>query len=114
MKLSLMNVLNEIADENQIDTRGLVHRTGPEKNMKKHGMGGVGRSYRFKNGWSASIAQNEMTYGNKNKLWEIMIIDPSGREEVIGHQTPQNLNRIIKMIASTNQMSLDGINTNSF
>ena len=71
--------------------------------------GGSQRVYQFKNGYGASVIKHEASYGFKNDLWELAVLDGAGNldydtpitEDVLGYlniiQVDNLLDKISKL-----------------
>lgn len=61
--------------------------------------GGTQRIYKFPNGYGASVIRHQGSYGFKNGLWELAVLDGSGdlcystpiTNDVIGHLTDEEV-----------------------
>lgn len=61
--------------------------------------GGTQRIYKFPNGYGASVIRHPGSYGFKNGLWELAVLDSSGdlcystpiTNDVIGHLTDEEV-----------------------
>lgn len=61
--------------------------------------GGTQRIYKFPNGYGASVIRHPGSYGFKNGLWELAVLDGSGdlcystpiTNDVIGHLTDEEV-----------------------
>ena len=61
--------------------------------------GGTQRIYKFPNGYGASVIRHQGSYGFKNGLWELAVLDSSGdlcystpiTNDVIGHLTDEEV-----------------------
>lgn len=67
---------------------------------------GIQRTYKFKNGTKLSVVKTPWTYGGKDDLWEIAVLDTEGNfitrevwydtyDDVIGHVTDSQLQSYI-------------------
>lgn len=69
---------------------------------------GVQKVYTFENGYGASVICHDGSYGGKDGLWELAVLDGGGAicyhtpitQDVIGHQTDQQIETILKEIES--------------
>lgn len=60
----------------------------------------------FKNGYGASISKSSRSYGGKNGLYEIAVLDTDGdltydtdvTDDVIGHLTPEEVTKVMNQI----------------
>ena len=58
-------------------------------------LNGVGYTYQFENGYGASVVKHDSSYGGKQGLYEIAVLDSTGdlcystpiTDDVIGHAT---------------------------
>lgn len=65
----------------------------------KNVYGGTQRIYKFPNGYGASVIRHQGSYGFKNGLWELAVLDSSGdlcystpiTNDVIGHLTDEEV-----------------------
>lgn len=65
----------------------------------KNVYGGTQRIYKFPNGYGASVIRHPGSYGFKNGLWELAVLDGSGdlcystpiTNDVIGHLTDEEV-----------------------
>lgn len=69
--------------------------------------GGVQHTYSFPNGYGASVVKHDFSYGGKQGLWEIAVLEgeelcyTSGiTDDVIGHLTWVNVEKILGEIKS--------------
>ena len=61
--------------------------------------GGTQRIYKFPNGYGASVIRHQGSYGFKNGLWELAVLDSSGdlcystpiTNDVIGHLSDEEV-----------------------
>ena len=61
--------------------------------------GGTQRIYKFPNGYGASVIRHQGSYGFKNGLWELAVLDSSGdlcystpiTDDVIGHLSDEEV-----------------------
>lgn len=63
--------------------------------------------YKFKNGFGASVVKNMFSYGNKEDLYELLILkggkpvyDTSLTDNVVGYLTPLEAMALLKIIKS--------------
>ena len=77
---------------------------------------GVQRIYKFDNGYGASAVMHEYSYGGKNGLWELAVLDSNGdlcyhtpvTQDVIGHLDDIKLQEVLKEISElTGSMYID-------
>jgi len=69
---------------------------------------GVLKVYEFKNGYGASVICHDGSYGGKEGLWELAVLGLDGAicyhtpitQDVIGHQTDEQIETILKEIES--------------
>ena len=69
---------------------------------------GVQKVYTFENGYGASVVCHDGSYGGKDGLWELAVLDGGGAicyhtpitQDVIGHQTDEQIETILKEIES--------------
>lgn len=68
-------------------------------------VGGTQRIYRFSNGYRASVVRNDMSYGGRNGLYELAVLDSNGitydtpiTNDVIGYLTPLDVRSILRDI----------------
>ena len=72
-------------------------------------LGGVQAIFQFENGYGASVIQNEMSYGREENLWELAVLewndgesslcyDTDITDDVIGWQTPQQIDALLQYI----------------
>lgn len=69
-------------------------------------MRGVQYIYKFPNGYGASVIKGEHTYGGKQGLWEIAVLDQAGElcyttsvtNDVIGHLNDPEVHRVLLQI----------------
>ncbi len=67
---------------------------------------GTQRIYQFPNGYGASVVKNDMSYGGKNGLWELAVLDADGglcydtpiTDDVIGHLNDPQVDDILGQI----------------
>lgn len=69
--------------------------------------GGVQHKYSFPNGYGASVVKHDFSYGGKQGLWELAVLEgeelcyTSGiTDDVIGHLTWVNVEKILGEIKS--------------
>lgn len=67
---------------------------------------GIGRVYKFKNGFGASVIKHDFSYGGKKGLWELALLDNEGElmyngdyPDVVGHLNDPQLDRELQKIA---------------
>lgn len=77
---------------------------------KSHPLGGVQKIYKFDNGFGASIVQNNYSYGGKEGLWELAVLelfedgtntfrnDTSVADDVVGYLTEDDVEEYLKKI----------------
>ena len=71
-------------------------------------LNGVGYEYQFDNGYGASVVQHSGSYGGKQGLYEIAVLDSGGdlcystpiTEDVIGHLTSDKVVELLGRIKS--------------
>lgn len=71
-------------------------------------MGGVQRRYEFPNGFGASVVRHEGSYGNRQGLWELAVLDRAGHltydtpitDDVIGHLSEIEVTALLYRIAA--------------
>jgi hypothetical protein len=76
-----------------------------EFNSFNHG-DGVQAKIMFENGLGASVIKSSFSYGGKNGLYEIAVLDTDGEltydtyvtNDVIGHLTPEQVTKIMEQI----------------
>ena len=69
--------------------------------------GGIQQVYEFKNGFGASVIRHEGSYGFKQGLWELAVLDSAGEitydtpitMDVIGHLTRTEIQSYLKEIS---------------
>ena len=66
---------------------------------------GVRHVYKFDNGYGASVIKHDYSYGGKNGLWEIAVLENDElcyntpiTEDVIGHLSWENVENILTEI----------------
>ena len=67
---------------------------------------GVYARIMFENGLGASIVKTSFSYGGKNGLYEVVVLDTDGEityetdvtDDVIGHLTPEQVTEIMEQI----------------
>ena len=70
------------------------------------GMGGVMSRIKFENGYGASVVKSEYTYGGKDGLYEIAVLDSDGNltyatsvtDDVIGYLRPEDVTDVMAKI----------------
>lgn len=68
--------------------------------------GGVCLTYKFKNGYGASVIKHKGSYGNKQGLWELAVTGADGdityhtpiTQDVIGYLTEEKVETILEEI----------------
>ncbi len=72
--------------------------------------GGTQVVHRFENGYGASVIQHDFSYGGKEGLWELAVLDFSGDDEgaltyateitddVLGHLTEEDVEDLLAQI----------------
>jgi hypothetical protein len=76
-----------------------------EFNSFNHG-DGVQAKIMFKNGFGASVVKSSFSYGGKNGLYEIAVLDTDGEitydtdvtDDVIGHLTPEQVTETMAFV----------------
>ena len=69
---------------------------------------GVGYIYEFENGYGASVVKHDFSYGGKQGLYEIAVLDSKGEfcyttditDDVIGHATEETIYETLDKIKS--------------
>ena len=69
---------------------------------------GVGYIYEFENGYGASVIKHDASYGGKQGLYEIAVLDSKGEfcyttditDDVIGHATEETIYETLDKIKS--------------
>jgi hypothetical protein len=69
-------------------------------------MNGVAARIMFKNGYGVSVVCHSFSYGGKNGLYELAVLNTDGEitydtdvtNDVIGHLTPEQVTEIMKQI----------------
>ena len=69
------------------------------KSSDSHPIGGVQELYEFPNGYGASVIRASFSYGGKDGLWELAVLNPEGEidytthitDDVIGHLTSEQV-----------------------
>lgn len=71
------------------------------------GMGGIRRVYRFENGYAASVVNAPFSYGGREGLWELAVMDGNGincdtpiTDKVIGRLSDIELDEVLDRIAA--------------
>ena len=67
---------------------------------------GIQYIYKAENGYGASIVQHQFSYGGRNGLWELAVIDHDGgicystpiTSDVVGHLTDEEVNKLLEQI----------------
>jgi hypothetical protein len=70
------------------------------------GMGGVMSRIQFDNGYGASVVKTEYTYGGKDGLYELAVLDSDGNltyatsvtDDVIGYLRPEDVTDVMAKI----------------
>ena len=70
------------------------------------GMGGVMSRIQFENGYGASVVKSEYTYGGKDGLYELAVLDSDGNltyatsvtDDVIGYLRPEDVTDVLAKI----------------
>jgi len=70
------------------------------------GMGGVMSRIKFENGYGASVVKSEYTYGGKDGLYELAVLDSDGNltyatsvtDDVIGYLRPEDVTDVMAKI----------------
>jgi hypothetical protein len=70
------------------------------------GMGGVMSRIQFENGYGASVVKSEYTYGGKDGLYELAVLDSDGNltyatsvtDDVIGYLRPEDVTDVMAKI----------------
>jgi hypothetical protein len=70
--------------------------------------GGVQKSYRFPNGWGASVVRHRFSYGHEDGLWELAVLGKDGHlayettitDDVIGRQTDEEIEALLARIST--------------
>jgi hypothetical protein len=70
------------------------------------GMGGVMSRIVFENGYGASVVKTEYTYGGKDGLYELAVLDTNGdltyetpiTDDVIGYLRPEDVTDVMEKI----------------
>jgi hypothetical protein len=85
-------------------------KTFNDLEFKPHaaGMGGVMSRIQFENGFGASVVRSEYTYGGKDGLYELAVLDSDGNltydtpitEDVIGYLTEEDVTNLLEQIES--------------
>ena len=65
--------------------------------------GGIQFHFKAKNGYGASIVRHDFSYGNKQGLWEVAILDKDGSityatpitDDVLGYLTEEQVNAVL-------------------
>jgi len=67
---------------------------------------GIGRVYKFKNGFGASVVKHDFSYGGKKGLWELALLDSEGEliyngdyPDVVGYLNDPQVDRELQRIA---------------
>jgi hypothetical protein len=76
-----------------------------EFNSFNHG-DGVQAKMMFENGFGTSVIKSSFSYGGKNGLYEVAVLDTDGEityetdvtDDVIGHLTPEQVTEIMEQI----------------
>ena len=71
---------------------------------------GIQRIYKFKNGYGASVVMHDYSYGGKNGLWELAVLDSDDNlcyhtpvtQDVIGYLNDTQLQSYLKEISELN------------
>ena len=71
---------------------------------------GIQRIYKFKNGYGASVVMHDFSYGGKNGLWELAVLDSDDNlcyhtpvtQDVIGYLNDTKLQSYLKEISELN------------
>ena len=71
-------------------------------------LNGVGYEYQFDNGYGASVVKHDGSYGGKQGLYEIAVLDSGGdlcystpiTDDVIGHATEETIYETLDKIKS--------------
>ena len=69
-------------------------------------MDGVAARIMFKNGYGVSVVCHSFSYGGKNGLYEVAVLDADGEityetdvtDDVIGHLTPEQVTETMELI----------------
>jgi hypothetical protein len=69
-------------------------------------MGGVMSRIQFENGYGASVVKSEYTYGGKDGLYELAVLDSDGNltyatsvtDDVIGYLRPEDVTDVMAKI----------------
>jgi hypothetical protein len=70
--------------------------------------GGDQYEFTFRNGYGASVVRSQFSYGGRDGLWELAVLDSDGRltyatpvtDDVIGRLSEQDVARYLYQIAS--------------
>lgn len=70
--------------------------------------GGKQLTVQFENGWGASVVRHDYSYGGRDGLWELAVLDGSGAlnystditSDVIGNQTESEIRTLLLRIAA--------------
>ena len=68
--------------------------------------GGIQYKFRAENGYGASIVRHDFSYGGKDGLWELAVLDKTGdlcytthiTEDVLGYLTEEEVNNTLLQI----------------
>lgn len=68
--------------------------------------GGIQKTYKFPNGYGASVIRHQGSYGNKKGLWELAVLGQDGElcystpitDDVIGHLNDPEVDRLLRKI----------------
>lgn len=72
------------------------------------GMGGVMSRIYFENGYGASVVKTDYTYGGRDGLYELAVLDSDGKltystpitNDVEGHLTEEDVTKLLEQIQS--------------
>jgi hypothetical protein len=83
-------------------------KTFKDLEFKPHaaGMGGVMSRIIFENGYGASVVQTDYTYGGKDGLYELAVLDKDGKlcydtpvtDDVEGHLSEDDVTKLLEQI----------------
>ncbi|MGN6438499.1 MAG: hypothetical protein ACTHMM_18290 [Agriterribacter sp.] len=70
--------------------------------------GGIGYTFKAENGYGASIVKHTFSYGNESGLWELAVLDASGKlcydtpitNDVLGYLSETEVNETLEKISA--------------
>ena len=92
--------------QNRIVNDGITDFNELKWNESTSGLGNRQALIRFPNGWAASIVIGDHTYGGQDGMYELAVLDKTGRirydteitDDVIGYLSPSEVEEILEQI----------------